>query len=224
MVKIGTIIEVEKSQVIVMTVDLNVVHVKRKIDMCIGQKISFEENDIIYTTKNMPKIFQKSEASKARSRYRQMVIDLAYDILKKIAPEEIPLFKTQSEYYFKNPKEALISRAYQQDMFGFDKKTVFITPTIFRITNEALDSVCEKTKWETENKKIGFWGKKIKLLKKKIYSNEAGIYNKLPMPLRPEQVSQVNRYIMERAFQLDLPKEKANILANFIDCHIFVSK
>ncbi|MCX8131537.1 MAG: anti-sigma factor domain-containing protein [Clostridia bacterium] len=55
MIKIGTIMEIEKSRVLVMTIDFNMVFVRRKAEMFVGQQISFTEKDILNRSKNIPR-------------------------------------------------------------------------------------------------------------------------------------------------------------------------
>ena len=70
----------------------------------------------------------------------QLVRDLAFAQITDIAPQEIPLFRANSEAYFKDPEKALAEQRGKDEMLGFggSEAVTFITPILLAVLTGVL--------------------------------------------------------------------------------------
>jgi len=157
----------------------------------------------------------------------QLIADLARDAVAEIAPHELPMFRLQSEAYFKDPDSAFEGHTGGEDMLGFGAgaAAAFLTPAVLAVTtaivkfvaDEVKESVQEEggdlisdivkrmfKKFRPEEKKEGE-GKKDESKKDK---GKEG-----PLPLTPEQLKKVRELAFEQALQLRLSENTAETLA-----------
>lgn len=61
----------------------------------------------------------------------QLIADLARDLTAKVAPQELPLFRANSEAYFNDPEKAIKGQASKDDILGFGigEVAAFVTPS-----------------------------------------------------------------------------------------------
>jgi hypothetical protein len=147
-----------------------------------------------------------------------MLISISLDTVKELAPEETLIFKAQSEYYFKDPKKALSIKKDQDEMlgFGFSSELVILTPIILEITKQALIIAGEIVKDIAKDEAKGFLSQKIRTFVKK-FSNDTLKENKVSLSnLKPETLQQIRESVFQKALQLSIPEEKADLLVDSI--------
>lgn len=50
---------------------------------------------------------------------KELIASIARDLIAQTAPQELPLFRTTSEAYFKNPEKMLKGQAGKDEALGF---------------------------------------------------------------------------------------------------------
>jgi hypothetical protein len=147
------------------------------------------------------------------SSQRELIADLARDLVAQTAPHELPLLPAVSSAYFKDPDKALKSRDGEDRMLGFGAEEVvpFLTPVALAVTTQVVTFVSEEVRKSVEDNSSSVIGELVKRMFKKF--RPAGEDEK-PPPLTPEQLARVRRLAIEKARQLNLPQARAELLAD----------
>ena len=96
----------------------------------------------------------------------QLIADLARDVVTEIAPQELPMFRLQSEAYFKDPDSALEGHAGGEDMLGFGAgaAAAFLTSAVLAVTTAIVKFVALEAWWLTSDShnriRQGFLGRR----------------------------------------------------------------
>jgi hypothetical protein len=147
----------------------------------------------------------------------QLIADIARDLVSQIAPQELPLFRPNSEAYFKDPEKALQSQSAKDDMLGFGAgdAVVLLTPIVLATLNEVVKFVVEEAKKSVQGEGAAWIQQAIKAMFKKFHQSEAGDKKK-PAALTAEQLAQVRKIAFNKARQLKLSEDRAKILADAV--------
>ncbi len=148
---------------------------------------------------------------------KDLITELARDVVSQIAPQELPLFRANSEAYFKDPEKVLQSQAAKDEMLGFGAgdAVVLLTPIVLATLDEVVKFVVEEVKKSVQGEGAARIQQAIKALFKKFRQPEADDKKK-PAPLTPEQLVQVRRIAFNKARQLKLSEERAKLLADAV--------
>jgi len=149
-----------------------------------------------------------------------LVAKLARSAVSRTAPEELPLFRATSEAYFEDP-DALKRQRSGDEMLGFgvEAAMVLVTPVALNVARDVLNFVLEQVRAQArEHGKEAIEGFTDRLLKHVSGGDEAGA----PAPagaagtpdLTEEQLEQVRTLALEKAQQLKLAPDKAELLAD----------
>src|SRR5438105_13861561 len=70
----------------------------------------------------------------------QLIADLARDIVKQTAPQELPLFRATSTAYFQNPDTLLKNTKGRDQLLGFGvgEAVVMITPSALAVLTQVV--------------------------------------------------------------------------------------
>jgi len=149
------------------------------------------------------------------STQNSLVADRAYVVITQIAPEELPLFPSISMAYFQNPHA--VSTNGKDDMLGFGvAETVsLLTPTVLVVMNEVIMLLTTGVAKSFEEESTNFISERFKKLRKKLHPQEKKEHHELP-PLTSEQLVQVRQRAYEKACQLKLPDDTAQLLADAV--------
>jgi hypothetical protein len=156
-----------------------------------------------------------------------LVAQLARAAVAQAAPEELPLFRATSEAYFKDPA-ALERQASGDDLLGFGvaDALVLVTPIALSVAREVLDFVVDEVgahARETGRDVIDRLADR--LLRRGDRDAQVGDGAERGgdmaasaaadvLSLTDEQLRQVRALAVEKAQQLALPPEQANLLAD----------
>jgi hypothetical protein len=147
----------------------------------------------------------------------EIVADLARKLVADTAPQELPLFRATSSAYFRDPQEVLARRKGRDEMLGFGVETavVLLTPVALEVAKTVVSFVAMRVRAAAE-KGAG------DLIEDKV----AGVFAKLrgggapgehePDALEADQLAEVGRIAFEKARQLDVPENKASLLADSV--------
>src|SRR6266566_9892076 len=152
------------------------------------------------------------------SMQNSLVAERAYAVVAQIAPEELPLFPAISTAYFKDPRQALKYDAEgKDDMLGFGvAETVsLLTPTVLVVMNEVIMLLTTGVAKSFEEESTNFISEQFKKLRKKLRPQEKKEQHELS-PLTSEQLVQVRQRAYEKACQLKLPDDTAQLLADAV--------
>ena len=147
----------------------------------------------------------------------QLVAELARSAVSQTAPEELPLFRATSEAYFQNP-EALAAQRSGDEMLGFgvDAALVLVTPVALAVSRGVLNFVIEEVRAQARDH-----GKEVidRLVARLLHR---GAKPETPAPasepdapdLTEEQLEEIRALALEKARQLKLAPDKAELLAD----------
>jgi hypothetical protein len=146
----------------------------------------------------------------------QLIAQVARELVSDMAPQELPLFRANSEAYFKNPEQALAGQPAKDDMLGFGagEATVFLTPVVLAVATEVVKFVTEEVKKSAQAEGSALVGDAVKAMFKKLRPPEKE--KKTPPPLTAEQLAQVRAIALKKARQLKLSEDRARILADSV--------
>jgi hypothetical protein len=138
-----------------------------------------------------------------------LIAELARSAVARAAPEELPLFRATSEAYFENP-EALEGREAGDEMLGFgvDAALVLVTPVALAVSRDVLNFVVAQVREQARERGAEAIDRFLdRLLRRKEAPDE-------PPDLTEEQLEEVRTLALEKARQLKLAPDKAELLAD----------
>ena len=145
-----------------------------------------------------------------------VVADVARELVVRTAPEELPLFRATSEAYFADPDKALERRGGRDEMLGFgvEAAAILITPIALDVAKRVAvflaAQLSDSVKKESGEAIGGF-------VHDLFHRGEAESEpERGAPPLTREQLEEVRGIAFERARQLDLPEDRANVLADAV--------
>jgi hypothetical protein len=143
---------------------------------------------------------------------KQLVGDLSRDLVTQVAPQELPLFRANSEVFFRNPDELAVNRKAKDDMLGFGDGgiIVLITPVVLMVTQQVVLFVIEQVKKSAQEQGSALIDESVK----KMFKKFRPVDGKKPNPLTAEQLAQVRKVALKKAQELKLSDERARLLAD----------
>jgi hypothetical protein len=147
------------------------------------------------------------------SDQNQLITDVARDIVMQTAPEELPLFRATSAVYFKNPDKVLKGQTSKDEMLGFGagEAVVMLTPYVLVVVTEVVRFVIAQVQQSVATESADLINNIVKKLFKRVRPEENDL-----LPLTPAQLTQVRKVAYESACRLNLPDNKASLLADAI--------
>jgi hypothetical protein len=148
---------------------------------------------------------------------KQLVANVARDVVSQMAPQELPLFRATSEAYFKDPHKTLQTQSGKDEMLGFGtgEAVSFLTPIALAVMGEVIKYLFEQVKLATKAESAAWISDMVKAMFKKLTPTGKAAQSK-PAALTPEQLSQVRQIVIRKARQLKLPDDKARTLADTV--------
>jgi len=158
---------------------------------------------------------------------KTLVVELSRDVVRRIAPEEIPIFQATSRAYFEDPDRVIEGTDDKQEMvsFGIPEVVNLLTPTVLGVVTEVIKVIAVDSTKTTSTTVIVAW---FRRLLRRIFGTGASTSNgagaegseaartKLPPRLPPERLDQVRQVAFDKARQLQLDEARANLLADSI--------
>jgi hypothetical protein len=148
------------------------------------------------------------------------VADAAREIVARVAPQEMPLFRATSEAYFADPERALAERKPKDEMLGFgvEAAALLLTPVIIdvvrRVATALLNSAGDAVEKEGSEAVGGFVHKLFH--RGKDESDGEGVAKADVPDLSPDQLQEVREIAYSRALELDVPEDRAGLLADAV--------
>ena len=145
-----------------------------------------------------------------------VVADAAREILARTAPQEMPLFRATSEADFADPEKALADRKPKDEMLGFgiEAAALLLTPVVIDVTRRVvlflIAQFGDAVKKESGEAVDGF-------VHDLFHRGEGEGEAKEDVPdLTPEQLDEVREIAYSRALELDVPEDRAGLLADAV--------
>ncbi len=148
---------------------------------------------------------------------KELINELARDLVMQIAPQELPLFRAHSEAYFKDQKKALQNQSAKDEILGFGPggAVVLLTPIALTVVDDVIAFMVEEVKKAAQAESASWINDTVKAMFKKFRPEEKEEKGK-PVPLTPEQLAQVRHIVVKKARQLKLSDERARTLADTV--------
>jgi hypothetical protein len=146
-----------------------------------------------------------------------LVAQLARSAVSQTAPEELPLFRATSQAYFEDP-DALERQKSGDEMLGFgvEAAVVLVTPVALNVAKDVLNFVLEQVREQArEHGKEAIERFTDRLLTRgdEQPAGEGAAPTETP-ELTEAQLEQVRALALEKAQQLKLAPDKAELLAD----------
>ena len=76
----------------------------------------------------------------------QLIAELARDLISQTVPQELPLFRANSEAFFSNPEKLLAGQKGKDEMLGFGvgEAITMLSPVILMVTSEIVKFLIEE--------------------------------------------------------------------------------
>lgn len=144
----------------------------------------------------------------------QLIAELARDLISQTAPQELPLFRANSEAFFTNPEKLLAGQKGKDEMLGFGagEAIAMMTPAILAVTGEVVKFLAEEFKKTAKDESTAFVSETVKKMFKKFRPEEKK--ENSPAPLTPEQLNQVRELALKKARHLKLSDARCKLLAD----------
>ena len=146
---------------------------------------------------------------------QQLIAELAREQVAHLAPDELPLFRSTCEAYFKDPDKVLADQQAREDLLGFGASTVlaFVTPVVLAIMTEVVLFLAEEVRKSVKEESSAVISGLVKSLFKRFRSGDNDGAPAAPR-LTPDQLARIRRIALEKAQQLNLPESQAGLLAD----------
>lgn len=145
------------------------------------------------------------------SEQNQLIINIARNLVVKVVPQEVPLFRATSQAFFENPQKVL-EKQKSEDValgFGLEAGSIFLTPAVLAIVTQVITFIAGEIK-DAVKKEVG--SSIAHYIKKLIHPDPER--TQTPAPLSIEQLRRVRQLAMDKARQLNVPEEKVQLLVS----------
>jgi uncharacterized protein YneF (UPF0154 family) len=159
--------------------------------------------------------FSNKEKAMNNTIQKELISDLARDLVAQIAPQEIPLFRAQSEAYFKDPAKALKGETGKDGMLGFGagEAASFLTPIILAVVVGTIKYITEEVKKSAATDNPKETADIVKEMFKKFRRPEKSKVEPTPT-LTPEHLQEIHQKVIIQAGQLKLSESRSKQLAD----------
>ena len=142
-----------------------------------------------------------------------LIASLARATVERAAPEELPLFGPTSEAFFEDPSRVGRQGGDQMLGFGVEAAMLLVTPAALSIAREVVTFVGDQLRARLRSEGEGAVQRALDRIFKR-GSQNGGAPEPEVEDLTDEQLQQVRMLALEKARQLKLPADKAELLAD----------
>ncbi len=149
----------------------------------------------------------------ANQDQNQIIADVAREVIRQTAPEELPLFRSTSTTYFQNPERVRKEEKNRDEAlsFGAGEAVILLTPYVLQVMTEVVKFVAGEVQKSLATESASLISDIVKKLFKRVRPEENDL-----APLTAAQLAQVRTVAYEKARKLKLPDGQANLLADAI--------
>ena len=142
-----------------------------------------------------------------------LISDIGLDVIKNIAPEEIPLYLAHSKSFFNQPKDNKKNKKDEMLGFGNAETVILITPLVLALTTEALKTISEIVAEKIKDEKIQ---ESLVSILRKLFHKDAKKNKASPSPLSQEQLELVRKAALKKAKLIGLSEVRSKLIADSI--------
>src|SRR5215216_1562297 len=126
-----------------------------------------------------------------------LLVDVARSVVREIAPQELPLYRANSEMYLKDPDKALRGKRSGDRMLGFGTgvEVALITPIALAVVSEVLKFLAAEVGKTAKREGAALVEAQVKRLFGKFRTEEHKATD--PPPLTGEQLARVRAIAYE---------------------------
>ena len=152
----------------------------------------------------------------------ELAVALARSAVERAAPEELVIFPAASEAFLEGDDPSKRTRGDPMLGFGVESAVVLLTPVALTVAKDVLGFLREQLKKQADEHGDDAFDWLVRKIfrrgdDKDAKKDEAPAVAAEPAELTDEQLDEVRRFAIEKAKQLKLPKDKAELLA---DAHV----
>ena len=157
----------------------------------------------------------------------QLVANVSRDLVAKMAPQELPLFRAISAAYFTDAERMGKDQPTKDELLGFGAgpQVTALTPIVLAVTSAAMTFLAQEI-LKSVGKSVAAEGGELvsahlKHLFKRLRPTEPA--DSRTPSLTREQLAQVRRVALEKARSLSLPAAQAEVLAGLLVADLAVA-
>jgi hypothetical protein len=161
----------------------------------------------------------------------QLISEVSRDLVTQLAPGELPVFEATRESYFEDPDRVLRGEHTKDEILGFGLEGMVgqMTPVILAVMTQVIAFLSGELKKQLQTESQGFLSDVVKKMFKKFRQRMDPESAKAPAaaaapptaPAEPPAVpanllSRVREVTLQNASRLELPKDRAEMLADAV--------
>ena len=147
----------------------------------------------------------------------ELAAELARDVVTRTAPHELPLFEATSEEFRRDPDRALRGEEGGDEMLGFgvEAAMAMMTPIALVVAKDVVVYLTAEVGRVAKEESSPLIARKVRALFRRGGEGAAEpAPDEAPVELSAEQLAEVHRIALEKAQQLKLPPDQAELLAD----------
>jgi hypothetical protein len=150
---------------------------------------------------------------------RDLVTQLAADVLEQTAPEELAVFDETADDYFRDPQAVLDPRR-RDEAVGFGIEVSLLAPFVLAVATPVVQFLVATVRDAAKDEARPLVAQLVRRLFRRDQPRHEGTPDSepgpQPKPLTEEQARTVRRIAFERAQALGLPENTASVLADAV--------
>ncbi|WP_225408449.1 hypothetical protein [Stigmatella hybrida] len=154
----------------------------------------------------------------------QIISELSRDLVRQIAPAELPRFEAARTAYFEDPDKVLRGSSPQDEILGFGMGELLtqMTPVILTVATQVVTFLGVEIKKQIRTESTGFVGELVKRMFKKFREPMDKPQSK-GISLTPELLTRIRETALQSASRLNLPQGQAALLADAVVGNLFLA-
>ncbi|ATB28265.1 hypothetical protein [Melittangium boletus] len=149
----------------------------------------------------------------------QIISELSRDLVRQLAPGELPRFEATSSAYFEDPDKVRREVSPQDEILGFGMGEILtqMTPAILAVVTQVVAFLAGEVKQQLKTESTGFVGEFVKGMFKRFKEGmDKTQARRQGISMTPELLTRVRETTFQNATQLNLPRDQATVLANAV--------
>jgi hypothetical protein len=143
----------------------------------------------------------------------EVIVEVARGVVREVAPQEMPLFRANSELYCKDPSRALEGATSGDQMLGFGTgvEVTLLTPIVLSVVCAVMKALAAEIAKSAAHEGAAAIDDRVKRLFLR-FRTDSPADN--PPPLTANQLERVRSIAFDEACRLHLSQDQAHLLAD----------
>lgn len=149
---------------------------------------------------------------------KELIADLARELVAEIAPQELPLFRATSEAFLARLEKPTPDKSRTDAMLGFGvgPELAFVTPAVLVVAHEVIAFLASEVKKSLEKEASDVVSGLVKKMFKRAHSVDTKRDIDVPPLLTSKQATQIRELVFEKACQLNISEAQGRLLADAV--------